>query len=66
MHTYALLEVSKEAYAEISATLKSAGYDHAFGSHGEIDMHGLAIISKLPPPASTPEDAWDRAMDIIR
>lgn len=42
-HTYALLEISAEAYDEIAGKLRAAGYGHAFGSKGEIDMHGIAV-----------------------
>jgi hypothetical protein len=45
-HTYAVLEVSQAAYAEIRALLDAAGYRHAF--HADdlrevIDMHGIAL-----------------------
>jgi len=42
-HTYVVLEVSSDAYQEIKLKLKAAGYDHAFMSNGEIDMHGIAV-----------------------
>ena len=49
-HTYAVLEVSSAAYAEIRAKLVDAGYDHALHTpavSGEdrevIDMHGIAL-----------------------
>lgn len=46
-HTYAILEISVEAYNEIRDKLKNAGYQHAFHeeSRGEfvIDMHGIAL-----------------------
>lgn len=47
-HTYAILDVSPEAYAEIRAKLEEAGYQHAFHTRvrdGEevIDMHGIAL-----------------------
>lgn len=52
-HTYALLEVSAEAYAEIAAKLIAAGYDHVFENSGKgvehrgaIDMHGPALVTK--------------------
>lgn len=41
-HTYAILEVSAEAYAEIHASLEAAGYGHAFHD-AVVDMHGIAI-----------------------
>lgn len=41
-HTYAVLEVSREAHDEIRKLLEEAGYQHAF--HDDvIDMHGIAI-----------------------
>ncbi len=40
-HTYALLEVSKEAYEEIKKKLIEAGYKV---EDCEIDMHGIALI----------------------
>jgi len=46
-HTYAVLEVSASAYAEIRALLEKAEYQHTFHTnkeHGEvIDMHGIAL-----------------------
>lgn len=46
-HTYAVLEVSREAFMEIACKLAVADYEHAFhcGSDGRsvIDMHGIAI-----------------------
>ncbi len=45
-HTYALLEVSRETYKEIADKLRAAEYDHAFMPGGEIDMHGIAILTE--------------------
>lgn len=42
-HTYAVLDISQEAYDEIRAKLEEAGYQHAFMPDGEIDMHGIAV-----------------------
>lgn len=42
-HTYALLEVSREAYDEIKGKLQAAGYDHALHDDGLIDMNGIAL-----------------------
>lgn len=45
--TYAILEVSAGAYAEIRALLHDAGYQHAF--HDDvIDMHGIALKAMAP------------------
>lgn len=60
-HTYALLEVTPEVYAEIRAKLEAAGYQHAFLEDGAIDMHGIAItraaadVGECPrcPPVGT-------------
>lgn len=43
-YTYALLEVSETAYEEIARKFREAGYDHVFGSDGEIDMQGVALV----------------------
>lgn len=58
-HTYAVLEISPEAYGEIRGKLSEAGYDHAFDDtrlDGElIDMHGIALkaaVPKLSRPAT--------------
>jgi hypothetical protein len=43
-HTYAVLDVTPMAFAEIAAALRKADYDHAFQDDGTvIDLHGLAI-----------------------
>ena len=47
-YTYAILEVSKEAYDEIRAKLEKAGYQQAFHQSPTedqevIDMHGIAL-----------------------
>lgn len=45
-HTYAVLDVSPEAYAEIRDKLANAGYANQFHDHDGhevIDMHGIAI-----------------------
>ena len=41
-HTFAELEVSREAYLEIYTLLAEAGYHHAF-IDGAIDMKGIAL-----------------------
>lgn len=41
--TYATLELSREAYDEIAAKLRAAGYDHSFMENGVIDMHGIGV-----------------------
>lgn len=48
-YTYAILEVSLAAYAEIKNALFSAGYDHCFHDDDGrvvIDMHGIALAEK--------------------
>ena len=45
-HTYAILQVSPAAYAEIRAKLEAAGYTDQFHDDpdGELlDMHGIAV-----------------------
>ena len=44
-HTFAELQVSKEAYLEIYTLLAEAGYHHTF-IDGAIDMHGIALTKK--------------------
>ena len=56
-HTYALLQVSPAAYAEIRDQLKAAEYEHAFhkdDGREVIDMHGLALLCAptAPPQGS--------------
>lgn len=53
-YTYVELEVSQDAYDEIAGKLKAAGYDHAFGADGAIDMHGIAITSTKQTVVLTP------------
>lgn len=43
-YTYVECGVSLEAYGEIRALLLAAGYEHAIGQDGAIDMHGLALV----------------------
>lgn len=51
-HTYAILQVSKEAYQEVKTLLLKAGYDQAIhkNSRGDevIDMHGIALGTDDP------------------
>lgn len=48
-HTYALLELSPAAFAEIAAKLRAAGYHQAFHQDDDgdgrdvVDMHGIAV-----------------------
>ena len=69
-YAYVTLEVSEITYAEIAGKLRIAGYDHAFNSDGEIDMHGLALAKAKPseqlnefcrePPCASPICRRDR------
>lgn len=55
-YTYAVLEISAAAFAEIHGKLAAAGYQHAFDeSDGRalIDMHGIALMAEEPAPAPT-------------
>ena len=49
-YTYALMEVSAATYLEVAAKLREAGYEHAIGEDGELDMHGIAFIRAFQPP----------------
>lgn len=45
-YTYAICEVTPEAYAEVRAKLVAAGYDDQFHRDDQrevIDMHGIAL-----------------------
>ncbi|KKK71709.1 hypothetical protein LCGC14_2911210 [marine sediment metagenome] len=49
---YVVLEVSRETYAGVRATLAKAGHEHSFHKEGKdevIDMHGIALRSRPRP-----------------
>jgi hypothetical protein len=62
--TFAIMELSKGAYAEIAEALARAGYDQAFiEDDGRVllDMHGIAVASKSKaqqPRAECAADYW--------
>lgn len=48
-YTYATLEVSNAAFKEIIEKLRTAGYADQFverGNNVDIDMHGIALVTK--------------------
>lgn len=47
-HSYALLQVSADAYDEIRALLEHAGYRDQINEAGEVDMHGIALTRGEP------------------
>jgi hypothetical protein len=52
-YTYATLEISAEAYAEIAAKLRTAEYHQAFDKVDGvevIDMHGIGLLASAPNP----------------
>jgi hypothetical protein len=54
-HTYAVLDVPRAVYAAIRALLAAASYEHAFHHQADgevIDMHGIALRSKVGPAAT--------------
>jgi hypothetical protein len=58
-YTYAKLPLSPEAYDEIATKLKEAGYHHAFGNNGDIDMHGIGVcVEKQDHNASLLGSDW--------
>ena len=61
-HTYATLEVSKGAYAEIRKKLEDAGYQYAFHEDGLIDMYGIALKLDADSPPCGGDRCW-RAED---
>jgi hypothetical protein len=59
-HTYVTLGVSEMTYTEIAGKLRTAGYDQAFSSDGEIDMHGLALVKEAPrDPKAEPGEQFN-------
>lgn len=50
-HTFATLEISARAFAEIKKKLKDAKYDHSFVDDTTIDMHGIGLV---PAPKKQP------------
>jgi hypothetical protein len=64
-HTYAILEVSDDAYHEIAGKLRAAGYDHAFHEDGAIDMHGIALAPQSGEVPSDPAEADEIAKLLI-
>lgn len=48
-YTIATLEVTIHTYKEIAAKLHAAGYDHAFGADGTIDMQGIGLMEEKKP-----------------
>jgi hypothetical protein len=51
-YTYAILDVSPAAYAEIRAKLAAVGYGHSFHKDGKdevIDMRGIALRQQPEP-----------------
>lgn len=69
-HTYALLEVSKETFEEISKKLSSADYRHAFHDLPEgrvIDMQGIGIVSEgTKDKFPTDEVLYEKKNDILQ
>lgn len=54
-HTVALLQLSPEAYKEISDKLEAAGYQHAFSETDGvkfIDMSGIGVTAQEPDPVA--------------
>lgn len=55
-HTFVLMELSESAYAEVATALRDAGYDHAFGEAGALDMQGIAVTKVAAPTHPLPVD----------
>lgn len=59
-HTYAVLEVSREAFDDIATRLRKAGHHQAFHDD-RIDMHGLAITVvplEADGPLAVHDNVW--------
>jgi hypothetical protein len=59
-HTYVIMELSEAAYREIADQMRAAGYDHAFGKDGEIDMHGIAVARTVGAINASPKRLTDQ------
>lgn len=59
-HTYALMDVSAETYAEIRRKLEEAGYQHAIMEDGVLDMHGIGIGTEADTIAELLKQAGDK------
>lgn len=62
-YTYAILEVSPEAYNEIARKLKDAGYHGSFDKDDGaeiIDMHGIALKAVQRANDRAPETVTER------
>ena len=67
-HTFAVLQLSPEAFAEIKDKLEKAGYQDQFLNEGKglmIDMHGIAmkekpkkVVEAVPTVITCPETAY--------
>lgn len=62
-HTLATLPLSAPAYAEIAAALREAGYDHAFGEEGVIDMQGIGVVREPQPKVINPDSTVLQQVD---
>jgi hypothetical protein len=67
-YTCAELGVSAAAYEEIRGKLEAAGYQHAIGASGLIDMHGIGLVAGSPPDDDWPEAAlaWEILREMAR
>ena len=54
-HTLAQLELSAGAYGEIADKLLAAGYEHAIGDDGMLDMTGVGVTCGAPAGDPSPE-----------
>ena len=64
-HTYVVLGISADAFAEIEKKLRAADYHHCFGD-GVIDMSGIAVAPRDPKTLMPPDHWVMRAGDNIR
>lgn len=59
-HTYAIMELSPAAYAEIRSKLIEAGYSQSIMREGELDMDGLAVALETAAPETDPQAEEER------
>lgn len=52
-YTFAIMTVSRSTYDEVKKKLKEAGWEHAIGEDGHLDMRGVALTTDEAPTDKT-------------
>ena len=66
-YTVATMEVSSEAFDEISAKLRAAGYDHCFDEAGLVDMTHIGLVrgAREAKPIELTNERIDNIADLV-